>query len=86
MEMVNYCQAFFIDNDLEMYDPEADMPAMARDEVPHDTVGGGGTNDEPDAAASPGGPLSSWRAADDDCRRRQVLMQGFVGTFVSTSN
>jgi len=30
MEMVNYCQAFFIDNDLEMYDPEADMPAVAR--------------------------------------------------------
>ena len=30
LEMVNYCQAFFIDNDLEMYDPDADMPAMAR--------------------------------------------------------
>jgi phospholipid-translocating P-type ATPase (flippase) len=30
MEMVNYCQAFFIDNDIKMYDSEADMPAMAR--------------------------------------------------------
>ncbi len=30
MEMVNYCQAFFIDNDREMYCPEADMPAVAR--------------------------------------------------------
>ena len=30
VEMVNFMQAFYIDNDLEMYDPETDTPALAR--------------------------------------------------------
>ena len=30
MEMANYAHAHFIDNDLEMYDEEQDVPAMAR--------------------------------------------------------
>ena len=28
--MVNYAQAYYIDNDIEMYDPETDTPALAR--------------------------------------------------------
>lgn len=28
--MVNFAQAHYIDNDIEMYDPETDTPALAR--------------------------------------------------------
>ena len=30
IEMINYVQASYIDNDLEMYDDEDDVPALAR--------------------------------------------------------